>query len=70
MPALIDSTVIDTLAGRLRAAYERYEPIAPIRDDLAAGGLDAAYTVQLCNADHWTRQRRRIVGRKSEGGLT
>src|SRR5688572_20135342 len=61
-------TTIDDVAGRLRAAYERYEPIAPIRQALEDGGIDAAYAVQQRNTDHWLAIGRRLVGRKI--GLT
>lgn len=61
-------TSTEVLAERLRDAYERYEPIAPIRDELPAADVDAAYAVQRANTDHWVAQGRRIVGRKI--GLT
>ena len=61
-------TTLDRLARRLRAAYDSYEPVAPIRDELPAGDVAAAYAVQRRNTDHWVRQGRRIVGRKI--GLT
>jgi 2-keto-4-pentenoate hydratase len=63
-----DDATVDVLAKRLRAAYDSYEPIAPIRDELPAGDVDAAYAVQRINTDHWVTQGRRIVGRKI--GLT
>lgn len=56
------------LAERLRAAYDTYEPIAPIRDELPSGGIGAAYAVQQANTDHWVAAGRRVVGRKI--GLT
>ena len=60
--------VIDELAQRLRAAYDRKEPIAPLRDEMPDGDIDVAYAVQRANTDHWMGQGRRIVGRKI--GLT
>src|SRR5262245_35254765 len=59
---------LDQLAQRLRAAYGAFEPIAPIRDELPAGDLAAAYAIQRRNTDHWVAAGRRIVGRKI--GLT
>jgi 2-keto-4-pentenoate hydratase len=67
MAAPSDAT-IDLLAKRLRTAYDAYEPIAPIREELPAGDVDAAYAVQRVNTEYWLRQGRRIVGRKI--GLT
>lgn len=65
---MITTETIARIAARLRSAYDSYEPIAPIRDELAAGGVGAAYAVQQANTDHWVGQGRRIVGRKI--GLT
>jgi 2-keto-4-pentenoate hydratase len=59
---------LDAVAARLRAAYDNYEAIAPVRDELPAGDIDTAYAVQQHNTDHWLAQGRRIVGRKI--GLT
>lgn len=58
----------DLLAERLRAAYDAFEPIAPLRTELPAGDVDAAYAVQRANTEHWVAQGRRLVGRKI--GLT
>ncbi len=56
------------VAKRLREAERAALAIGPIRDDLAFGGIDAAYSVQQINEDHWAAQGRRVVGRKI--GLT
>jgi 2-keto-4-pentenoate hydratase len=65
---LVDHATIDDLAARLRRAYEREEPIPPLRDELPPGDVDVAYAVQRANTDHWVGEGRRIVGRKI--GLT
>ena len=59
---------IARLADRLRRAGETGEATAPIRDDIAAGDVAAAYAIQQANTDHWLRAGRRLVGRKI--GLT
>jgi len=56
------------VAERIRAAYETGKPTPPVRDQLPAGDVAAAYAVQKLNTDHWLDQRRRLVGRKI--GLT
>jgi 2-keto-4-pentenoate hydratase len=64
----MDTSVIQAVAARLRQAAEDGKPIAPIRDDLAEGGVAAAYAVQQANTEHCLREGRRLVGRKI--GLT
>ena len=64
----IDDGLIAQVAARLRAAHEGGTPIAPVRDELAPGGVDAAYAVQDANTRHALAQGRRLVGRKI--GLT
>ena len=64
----VDSGTITALAARLRKAHESGVATAPLRDDLAAGGIKAAYAVQQANTDHYLKQGRRLVGRKI--GLT
>ncbi len=59
---------IEELAARLRNAAETGVPIPPIRDELAEGGVEAAYAVQAANTEHYVRHGRRISGRKI--GLT
>jgi 2-keto-4-pentenoate hydratase len=64
----IDLDRLDVFAQRLRTAHDTATPVAPIRDDLPAGDLAAAYAIQ----DRQTRARLedgwRLVGRKI--GLT
>jgi 2-keto-4-pentenoate hydratase len=64
----IDDGVIARVAARLRVAQESGTPIAPVRDELAPGGVDAAYAVQEANTRHALAHGRRLVGRKI--GLT
>ncbi len=52
----------------LRGAAASGTPVAPVRDLIAAGGLDAAYEVQDANTRHSLENGRRLVGRKI--GLT
>lgn len=63
-----DQQTIAKAAKALRGAAESGEPIAPIRDQISSGGLDAAYAVQELNTKHYEKQGRRLVGRKI--GLT
>ena len=42
----IDAKTIEGVAARLRGAAESGKPIPPIREELAAGGVEAAYAVQ------------------------
>ena len=64
----VDTGVISAVAAQLRQAAESGQAIAPIRDQLSAGGVAAAYAVQKANTDHYLKQGRRLVGRKI--GLT
>lgn len=64
----IDSRIIEGVAARLRGAAESGNPIPPVRDELAAGGVQAAYAVQSVNTEHALARGRRLVGRKV--GLT
>lgn len=59
---------IEALAERLRRAEETGAPCGPIRDHLPEGDVEAAYAVQRANTEFWTKQGRRLVGRKI--GLT
>lgn len=61
-------SAIDALALRLREAGASGQATAPIRDDIAAGDVAAAYAIQQANTDHWLKAGRRLVGRKI--GLT
>ncbi|MBI4934149.1 MAG: fumarylacetoacetate hydrolase family protein [Actinobacteria bacterium] len=56
------------LAMDLSEAYRTGVPIAPIRDSLADGGIEAAYRVQQLQTEQWLAAGRRVVGRKI--GLT
>ena len=64
----ISSAKIEELAARLRRATETGEAIAPIRDELADGGVPAAYAVQNANTKYYLANGRRLSGRKI--GLT
>lgn len=59
---------ISALAKRLRTATESGIGCAPLRHDLPALDLDAAYAVQETNTQFWLKGGRRLVGRKI--GLT
>lgn len=63
-----DQEKIRSVAARLREAAEKGVAIAPIRDEIAEGGIAAAYAVQQANTEHYLKQGRRLVGRKI--GLT
>ncbi len=63
-----DNATIARLAERLRRATETGQPIPPLRDELAEGGVAAAYAVQQVNTEHYVKAGRRLVGRKI--GLT
>jgi 2-keto-4-pentenoate hydratase len=63
-----DAGIINQLAQRLRDAETSGVAIAPIRDELADGGVAAAYAVQDANTRHHIANGRRICGRKI--GLT
>lgn len=67
-PGAITTGKHDLIAARLRAAYDAFEPIAPIRGELPDSDIAAAYAVQQANTEYWVAQGRRIVGRKI--GLT
>jgi len=64
----VEPKAIQDVAARLRQAAESGKPIPPIREELASGGVKAAYAVQQANTDHYVKQGRRLVGRKI--GLT
>lgn len=59
---------IHSIAERLRLATTTGTPIAPIRDEIAAGGIDAAYAIQAANTEFYLAEGRRLSGRKI--GLT
>lgn len=64
----VSKQTIRAAAERLRQAAETGRAIPPLRDELAAGGVPAAYAVQQANTEFWLKQGRRLVGRKI--GLT
>src|SRR5260370_34313119 len=64
----MDSKQLKAVAARLREAAETGKAIPPIRDELAGGGVEAAYAVQQANTEYGLKQGRRLVGRKI--GLT
>lgn len=64
----MERKTIEAVAARLRQAAETGVALPPIRDEIAAGGVDAAYAVQQTNTDFYLKQGRRLVGRKI--GLT
>lgn len=59
---------LQQIAADLACAYTTGVPIAPVRDLLVDGGIDAAYRVQQLQTEQWLAAGRRIVGRKI--GLT
>lgn len=64
----VDQKVIQKVAEQLRGAATSGTPVAPVRDFISAGGVDAAYAVQEVNTRHALDGGRRLVGRKI--GLT
>ena len=63
-----DSSKIEQIAARIREAEASGNAIGPVRDELADGGVEAAYAVQAANTAHYLSQGRRAIGRKI--GLT
>jgi len=59
---------LQRIADSLWDAAQGCQPIPPLRDTLAAGGVDAAYAVQEINTLRSLAAGRRLVGRKI--GLT
>ena len=64
----VSAKKIKELADRLRTAGETAVAIKPLRDELPAGDIAAAYAVQKVNTLFWLRKGRRLIGRKI--GLT
>jgi len=64
----ISTEKLQEIAARLRVASESGIAIAPIRDEIGADNIHAAYTIQQINTDHGLKQGRVICGRKI--GLT
>ena len=65
---VLPNDTIRLVAKRLREAYDRYEPIAPVRTELPVGDVGIAYAIQRANTDYWLAAGRRVIGRKI--GLT
>jgi 2-keto-4-pentenoate hydratase len=64
----MERNVIESVAARLRQAAASGNPIPAVRDELASGGVAAAYAVQQANTDYYLSRGRRLAGRKV--GLT
>src|ERR1700758_2207036 len=64
----VDPKKVQSVAARLRKAAESGVAIPAISDEIAAGGVAAAYAVQKANTTHYLKTGRRLVGRKI--GLT
>jgi 2-keto-4-pentenoate hydratase len=60
--------IIEQAASKLRAACETRQPIAPIRELIAADDSNGAYEIQELNVRHELGKGRRLSGRKI--GLT
>ncbi|MFT4067343.1 2-keto-4-pentenoate hydratase [Paraburkholderia sp.] len=65
---MLDITVVNTLATRLRNAEAARRTIAPVRGEIATHDMATAYAVQQANVDLRVANGERIVGRKI--GLT
>lgn len=66
--SIVQDVTVQAVADQLRAAAQTLKPCAPVRDRLAAGGIEAAYAVQEINTRRSLAAGRRLVGRKI--GLT
>jgi 2-keto-4-pentenoate hydratase len=66
--SLAVADTIHEVADRLRTARASRQPIAPVRHDLPAKDIEAAYAVQRINVARLEAEGRRRVGRKI--GLT
>lgn len=64
----MDIPMLQTLAASLRHAAQQKQPIPPVRDALAAVGVEGAYAVQDINTAYYLDTGRRLTGRKI--GLT
>jgi len=64
----MDTAVLQRLATSLRNAAREGQPILPVREDLAAMGVEGAYAVQDINTAYYLETGRRLTGRKI--GLT
>lgn len=52
----------------LRNAHDTHVPCKALHDFIDADDIEAGYAIQNINTDHWVKQGRRLVGRKT--GLT
>ncbi|PCJ42327.1 MAG: 2-keto-4-pentenoate hydratase [Alphaproteobacteria bacterium] len=59
---------IKKAAEMIRAAHDSGTPCPALHDFIAADDIAAGYAIQNINTDHWLKQGRRLVGRKT--GLT
>lgn len=64
----MNTSTIERMAAALRSAAQEGRPIPPLRDELAAMGVDGAYAVQDFNTAFHLEMGRRLTGRKI--GLT
>lgn len=64
----MNTSTIERMAAALRSATQEGRPIPPLRDELAAMGVDGAYAVQDFNTAFHLETGRRLTGRKI--GLT
>ena len=64
----IDRGEIAEQAALIRQAYERGQPISPIREALPQANIEDAYAIQAANTAIWEAQGRTVVGAKI--GLT
>jgi len=55
-------------AEMLRNAHDTHVPCKALHDFVDADDIEAGYAIQNINTDHWVKQGRRLVGRKT--GLT
>jgi 2-keto-4-pentenoate hydratase len=66
--AKVGAAQVRALAERIRKAGETGVATTPIREEIPAGDLAAAYAIQNANTQYWLKHGRRLVGRKI--GLT
>lgn len=59
---------LNKAAEMIRNAHESGTPCAPLHDFIDANDIAAGYAIQDINTEHWLKEGRRLVGRKT--GLT
>lgn len=59
---------LNKAAEMLRAAHDSGTPCVALHDFIDAGDIAAGYAIQDINTEHWLKEGRRLVGRKT--GLT